>query len=130
LEVYTVFKKWDLCQGLTTCLEGTYTVYAKFYAPWGTASGIVSDSIIYRIKPPIIKILEIIKKIPEVIKKISRIIRPKPQKLNPQKLNRQKLNRQKKNRQKKNPFHQRKFQSFKTLSHFSKIFFQKSNHFS
>jgi len=40
--------KWDLCQGKTNCPEGKYTVYVKFYAPWGKSSGVVSDSIIYQ----------------------------------------------------------------------------------
>jgi len=46
-EKYQTSKEWNLCQGLVSCPEGEDTVYAKFYAPWGAASKIVSDSIIY-----------------------------------------------------------------------------------
>ncbi|MCX6759382.1 MAG: carboxypeptidase regulatory-like domain-containing protein [Candidatus Nealsonbacteria bacterium] len=47
-ETYTLTKIWDLCKGFASCPEGEYTVYAKFYAPWGTASEVVSDSITYK----------------------------------------------------------------------------------
>jgi len=47
-EAYKTAKIWDLCQGLTSCFEGRYTVYAKFFAFWGAASETVSDSIIYQ----------------------------------------------------------------------------------
>ncbi len=50
-ENYVTTKEWNLCKGLTFCPEGKYTVYAKFYAPWGTVSGVVSDSIVYKITP-------------------------------------------------------------------------------
>ena len=39
---------WDICRGRTECPEGEYTIYAKFYTPWGTASEVVSDSIILK----------------------------------------------------------------------------------
>lgn len=47
-ETYKTAKIWDLCQGLASCSEGRYTVYAKFFAFWGAASETVSDSIIYQ----------------------------------------------------------------------------------
>jgi len=74
-EIYAPTKIWNLCQGLTSCPEGEYTVYAKFYTPWGTASEIISDSIIYQ-KSLTAGILEIIKKIPEFFK-------PKPPEVKP-----------------------------------------------
>ena len=53
LENYTSTstKLWNLCwknsilQTPLTCPNGTYTVYAKFFAPWGTASDVVSTKI-------------------------------------------------------------------------------------
>ena len=39
---------WDICRGRAECPEGEYTIYAKFYTPWGTASEVVSDSIILK----------------------------------------------------------------------------------
>ena len=89
-EPYTKTKEWNLCKGLTSCLEGEYGVYVKFYAPWGTNSEVVSDTIIFRKEKPIIeKIKEIPEKIKEAIeeiseevseigKKIAELIRPKP----------------------------------------------------
>jgi len=47
-EPYRPTKKWDLCKGITSCSDGKYTVYVKFYTRWGRASEVVSDSIIYR----------------------------------------------------------------------------------
>jgi hypothetical protein len=53
-ENYNSSKVWNLCwkssllQTPLTCPTGTYTVYAKFYAPWGTNSGTVSDTIVYK----------------------------------------------------------------------------------
>lgn len=40
--------QWNLCQGRNNCPEGEYTVYVKFFAPWGKSSKTFSDSIIYR----------------------------------------------------------------------------------
>ncbi len=53
LENYTSTstKLWNLCwkssmlQTPSTCPAGTYTVYAKYYTPWGTASDVVSAKI-------------------------------------------------------------------------------------
>jgi len=47
-KTYQTTKIWNLCQGLTSCPDGKYTVYAKFYTDWGTASEVISDSIIYK----------------------------------------------------------------------------------
>lgn len=72
-EPYKEGKEWNLCKGLTSCPEGEYTVYAKFYAPWGKSSEVVSDNIVFRKKKPIIeKIKEVPKKIGEEIKEISK----------------------------------------------------------
>ena len=49
-EIYQSFRDWDLCKGKEICSEGGYTVYAKFYAPWGKSSEVVSDSIGYQRK--------------------------------------------------------------------------------
>jgi len=60
-EPYSATKEWNLCKGLEVCPEEEkiYTVYAKFYAPWGLSSEVVSDSIVYKIKvelpPPEVK---------------------------------------------------------------------------
>ncbi|HVY67852.1 MAG TPA: PA14 domain-containing protein, partial [Patescibacteria group bacterium] len=48
-EPFTTTKTWDLCAGLGSCNNGTYTVYAKFFNGSGQSSGIVSDSITYQI---------------------------------------------------------------------------------
>ena len=79
-ELYTGSKTWDLCKGRISCPEGKYTVYAKFYAPWGTSSEVVFDSIIYRKEKPIIRIPEIFKKIPE---KVSEVFKPKSPRAKP-----------------------------------------------
>jgi hypothetical protein len=53
-ENYAPSKAWNLCwknsilQTPSTCPSGTYTVYAKYYTPWGTASNVVSDSIVLK----------------------------------------------------------------------------------
>jgi hypothetical protein len=49
---YKPIYQWNLCEGLESCPEEgkIYTVYAKFYAPWGRSSEVVSDSIIYQKK--------------------------------------------------------------------------------
>ncbi|MFA5130374.1 MAG: DUF2341 domain-containing protein [Patescibacteria group bacterium] len=50
-ENYATTTTWNLCwknpisQAPSTCPAGTYTLYAKFYSPWGTASDVVSNSI-------------------------------------------------------------------------------------
>jgi len=46
-EPYAQTKIWNLCQGLISCPEGEYTVYVKFYAPWGKSSDVISSKIIY-----------------------------------------------------------------------------------
>lgn len=38
---------WDLCRGRLLCLSGKYTVYVKFFAPWGKSSPIIMDNINY-----------------------------------------------------------------------------------
>ncbi len=61
-ELYAQTKKWNLCEGLSSCPDGQYTVYAKFYAPWGTISEVVSDSIILKTavkEEPEIKVPEV-----------------------------------------------------------------------
>jgi len=74
-EPYTTTKQWNLCQGQTLCQEGTYVVFAKFYTPWGTDSGVVSDTIDYQ------KEKTIIEKIEELPEKIIEIIKPKPEEI-------------------------------------------------
>ncbi|MFA5991389.1 MAG: PA14 domain-containing protein [Candidatus Doudnabacteria bacterium] len=49
LEPYDTTKFWDLCSGLGSCTNGTYTVYAKFYNASSQSSGSVSDTITYQI---------------------------------------------------------------------------------
>ncbi len=73
-EIYTSTKIWDLCKGFASCLEGEYTVYAKFYTPWGRSSEVVSDSIISIIyKKSVGKLIveEIQRKLVEIAKRIS-----------------------------------------------------------
>jgi hypothetical protein len=81
-ESYVQTKEWNLCQGLTSCPEGEYIVYAKFYTSWGIASGFVLDSIVYRKKPIIEKISEEVKEISEkageIAQKIVELFKPKP----------------------------------------------------
>jgi hypothetical protein len=79
-ETYQTTKSWDLCQGRENCSEGEYTVYVKFYASWGTASEVVSDTIIFRKEKPVPeKIVEEIKKIPEILEPlIPEILKPEP----------------------------------------------------
>lgn len=75
-ESYTSIKKWDLCKGRTSCPEGEYTVYAKFYAPWGTASEVVSDTIILKtVEKPMseMTISELEAKIAEILTKITQL---------------------------------------------------------
>ena len=53
-ENYVTTKIWNLCwknailQTPSGCLDGTYTVYAKYYTSWGTASNVVSDTIVIK----------------------------------------------------------------------------------
>lgn len=47
-ENYTSTKQWNLCQGITSCQSGTYTVYARFYTAYGQPSQTVSDSIVLK----------------------------------------------------------------------------------
>ena len=94
-EPYTTTKEWNLCKGLTSCPEGAYSVYVKFYAPWGTSSEVVSDTIIFRKEKPIIEkikeiperieeaIKEISEKASELAKKVAELIRQKPPKVKP-----------------------------------------------
>ena len=54
-ENYAANKIWNLCwknsslQSPSNCPTGTYAVYVKYYAPWGTASNIASDTIILKV---------------------------------------------------------------------------------
>jgi len=88
-EPYTQTKTWNLCQGLTSCSEGEYTVYAKFFTSRGTASEVVSDSIIYRIKPTIERIkqglIKIAEKITNLKNQITRFF-PRPEEIVPEKI--------------------------------------------
>lgn len=68
---YQYTYQWNLCEGLASCPEGTYTVYVKFFTPWGTPSPVISDTIIYKKS-----FVEILKKIPEIFKPL-----PPPPKL-------------------------------------------------
>jgi len=73
-KIYQSSKSWNLCQGLASCPKGKYTVYAKFFTDWGTASEVVSDSIIYKEKPTIEFILKQIKsKLDEIAKVIDNL---------------------------------------------------------
>jgi hypothetical protein len=82
---------WSLCLGRENICEKLrvgeltsyeFRVYAKFFAPWGISSKIVSDTIVYRKERPIIEIPEIIREAPEIIRRIPErirdILRPKP----------------------------------------------------
>jgi len=92
-EPYTETKEWNLCKGLTSCPEGKYSVYVKFYAPWGTSSEVISDTIIFRKEKPIVErikeipqkieegIKEISEKTSELAKKVAELIKPKPPKV-------------------------------------------------
>jgi len=92
-ETYQTSKSWNLCQGLTSCPKGKYTVYAKFYTDWGTVSGVVLDSIIYQkeVEGPIIELIEriseqvkeISEKAREIAKKIVEVFKPKPPEVKP-----------------------------------------------
>ena len=48
LVAYTPTAVWDVCQNLTTCENGTHTVYVKYYTSFGVGSNAskVSDSIV------------------------------------------------------------------------------------
>lgn len=71
-EPYVSTKQWNLCQGLNSCSEGTYVVYAKFYALWGKDSPPFSASIIYK-KPSLIS------RVGEMISSlIPSFLKPKP----------------------------------------------------
>jgi hypothetical protein len=48
-ETYQPTKIWNICQGLSSCMEGEHTVYVKFYNVFGLSSGAVFDSIIYNL---------------------------------------------------------------------------------
>jgi len=63
--------QWNLCWGKEACKEGEYTVYAKFYTSWGTASEVVSDRIIYKKSIPEWIIEQIQNKINEISEKIA-----------------------------------------------------------
>ena len=80
---------WDICRGRTICPEGKYTVYAKFFTPWGTASEVVSDSIIYREKPILErirqKIVEIAERITILKNQVTRLLFP-PEKIVPEEI--------------------------------------------
>jgi len=88
-ELYKTTKEWNLCQGKEVCREGEYTVYAKFFAPWGTASELVSDSIIYREKSILErirqKIIEIAERITSLKNQITRLS-PPPEKIVPKEI--------------------------------------------
>jgi len=53
-DLYASTRKWDLCSKfagtveLQNCIEGSHTVYVKFYTRFGRASKVFSDSIIYK----------------------------------------------------------------------------------
>ena len=75
-ELYSQSKEWDLCKRQTTCPDSKYTVYVKFYAPWGTASEVVSDSIILKtVEKPIVEmsIEELKAKIAEIKTMIAKL---------------------------------------------------------
>lgn len=75
-EDYTTSKTWDLCKGRTSCPEGEYTVYAKFYTFWGRiASEVVLDSIIYKKPIPEWIIEQIRTKINELSRRIADLIK-------------------------------------------------------
>ncbi len=42
---YTSSTPWDLCSGLTSCDQGSHTVYAKFYTSWGQVSDPIQATI-------------------------------------------------------------------------------------
>jgi hypothetical protein len=82
------FYQWNLCQGLISCPEDEYTVYVKFFAPWGLSSETVSDSIVYRKEKPIAeRIPEIIERVPEILESlIPEILKPKPPEMVPKEI--------------------------------------------
>ncbi|HUT22357.1 MAG TPA: hypothetical protein VMX18_03045 [Candidatus Bipolaricaulota bacterium] len=47
-ENYSATKDWNLCSGNSTCSDGTYTVYVKYYTADGVASNVVSNTIILK----------------------------------------------------------------------------------
>ena len=71
---------WDICKGQKECLDGTYTVYAKFYTQWGLSSEVVSDSIILDTTPEKEEITppETKPKIPEIPPVEKPLVEPKP----------------------------------------------------
>jgi len=70
-ELYISTKKWDLCSERASCPEGEYTVYVKFYTPWGRTSEVVLDSIIYKKPIPEWIIEQIRTKIKEITRRIA-----------------------------------------------------------
>lgn len=54
--------KWDLCGTDSSCPEGVYTIFARFYTEFGQASQIISDSIVYKPKNIFIELKDIISK--------------------------------------------------------------------
>ena len=72
---YQSSHSWDICRGQKECPEGTYTVYAKFYTFWGTASEVVLDSIIYKKSIPEWIIEQIQTKINEISRRIADLIK-------------------------------------------------------
>ncbi|MFH2232009.1 MAG: DUF2341 domain-containing protein [Patescibacteria group bacterium] len=44
---YVTSTEWDLCMGIDSCEEGTYSVYVKFLTAYGLASEIIFDGIYY-----------------------------------------------------------------------------------
>ncbi|TAK05055.1 DUF2341 domain-containing protein [Patescibacteria group bacterium] len=53
-ETYATVRAWNLCADPgASCASGTYTVYAKFYAPSGPASEVVFDTIIHQPVQPV-----------------------------------------------------------------------------
>ena len=47
-EDFQAQKSWDLCSGGTSCPDGEYTLYVKFYTRWGKSSQPVSVTIALR----------------------------------------------------------------------------------
>lgn len=112
--------QWNLCQGRTSCPEGEYTVYVKFYASWGKSSEIVSDSIIFqkeipeekptpkegelptgqvaKLPPPVVKPptekpkKPFIEKVPKILKPlVPEFLKPKPPEVAPEEIPIEKL---------------------------------------
>ncbi|MFA6105361.1 MAG: fibronectin type III domain-containing protein [Patescibacteria group bacterium] len=76
-EQFAGSKYWNLCFGLTDCLEGEHKVYVRMYTEYGVSSEVLSSSIVYKkIKPVVVVPESNISIIKNITDKIISIIPP------------------------------------------------------